>query len=212
MHNQPNSRLPGEGQPATQSAETLDSAALARRRALVQGLGKGGAALAVVAPIQSFAAPKLNTGQVCSLSGLQSGVTSHSPADSNICTGWPPTHFFTGKFATPFDWPTSGPSGPIDPATTTFKDVFGGSDTRRLLDILRLQSSSGVATPPTEDDTNKAYWIAAYFNSLISSNHWVYTPQQVLQQYNLPATRKTQPPGSLDYLDFYINYLSGRTA
>lgn len=200
MHNEPNSPLPGEGQGAAQAHETLNAAALARRRALVKGLGKGGAALAVVTPIQSYAIPKLNTGQVCSLSGLQSGVTSHTPGHASNCTGWPPSHFMSKGVAN--DWPAG-----IDPLTVTFNSVFGGTDNRLLLMVLRDASTDGTTTPPTQADIDKSYWIAAYFNAQIPSNNWVYTATQVVSQYQLYNTNPTQAEA---YLNFYKTYLSQR--
>lgn len=200
MHNEPNSPLPGEGQGAAQAHETLNAAALARRRALVKGLGKGGAALAVVAPIQSYAAPKLNTGQVCSLSGLQSGVASHDPATTATCTGWPPLHFIDSGKGMANDWPAG-----IDPASATFRSIFGGDDDRLLLKVLRdAWPTSGTGSQP---DIDKSYWIAAYFNAQIASNNWVYTSTQVVSQYQLYSTNPTQADA---YLNFYKTYLSQR--
>lgn len=199
MHNEPNSRLPGEGQPAVQAPEALNAAALARRRALIKGLGKGGAALAVVAPIQSYAVPKLNTGQVCSLSGLQSGVASHNPATTATCAGWPPTYFHA-KGGQAANWPSG-----IDPASATFSSVFGGSDNRLLLKVfLDGATDANPNGTPSQADVDKSYWIAAYFNAQIASNNWVYTKEQVVEQYNLPGT---QPEA---YLNFYKTYLSQR--
>lgn len=198
MHNEPNSRLPGEGQPAAEANEAQAPQSVARRRALLKGLGKGGAALAAVAPIQSFAVPKLNDGRVCSLSGLQSGVTSHTPSSATVCQGWPPAHFVAvSKFQEAFDWP-AGVGGVDAAATLTFADIFRGSDTRFVIDILRGRP------PVMSGDDEKRYWIAAYFNAWITSNNFAYSPGAVISQY-----QNTAKAG--DYLNFYMTYMSQRT-
>lgn len=200
MHNEPNSRLPGEGQDTAQACETLTTPALARRRALVRGLGKGGAALAVVAPIQSFAVPRLTDNRICSLSGAMSAVNSHAAAGT-VCSGYMPTHYYAPnpKFSTimdPKNWPTSStywPTGQTD-QTLTFSLIFGGSDGRLVIEIFGSTSTA---------DIDKKFWIATYFNAMLYETaplYFPYTPSQVQSQYN-----GTQ---SAAFLQFYKDYLS----
>ncbi len=199
MHNEPNSRLPGEGQDTAQAPETLTTSALARRRALVKGLGKGGAALAVVAPIQSFAVPRLTDNRICSLSGAMSAVNSHT-ANGTVCSGYMPTHYYkASKVPTimdPINWPTSTPNWPAGQTdgTLTFSFIFGGTDGRLVIEIF---GSTATA------DVDKKFWIAAFFNSMLFETaplYFPYTPSQVQAQYN-----GTQ---SAAYLQFYKDYLS----
>lgn len=191
MQNEPKSRLPGEGQFPAKTREALDAAAQARRRALVKGLGRGGAVLAAVAPIQSFAVPKLNPEHACTLSGMMSGVASHSPTGGPGCQAWPPEHFYTpdikamGRMAQ--NWP-AGVGGNDASVTLTFSGIFGGADTRPVLYILRLQDV-------VSGDDRKRVWITAYFNAWISDNNFPYTPAQVVSQFNGPSAE--------DFVQFY---------
>jgi len=77
--------------------------ALARRRALIKGLGKGSAALAAAAPLASHATrdyvlnnPALGGNAYCSVSGFQSAAISFAPGQTTkTCAASPPSAFYT---------------------------------------------------------------------------------------------------------------------
>lgn len=72
-----------------------DAPDAARRRAILRGLGKGGAVLTAAAPMTSFAVGRVKTGdgKQCTVSGQMSAVMS-TAASQNACAAYHPTHFF----------------------------------------------------------------------------------------------------------------------
>lgn len=73
-----------------------DAPDAARRRAILRGLGKGGAVLTAAAPMTSFAVGRVKTadGKQCTVSGQMSAVMS-TAASQNACAAFHPTHFFS---------------------------------------------------------------------------------------------------------------------
>lgn len=204
MHNEPNSRLPGEGQTTVQSGEILSSTAQARRRALVKGLGKGGAALATVAPIQSFAAPSLLPGNtICSVSGAMSGVNSQHTGGTG-CEGYNPTHYFTQQVngggnvkVVAANWPAG-----LNASSLKVRDIFpSSSNTTPVLDALQ------VAPQPETAASDLAFWIAAYFNAKVyyktAPLNFPYTAAEVQAQFGDTANWPK-------YMTLYRGYLSGK--
>lgn len=94
MKRQDTSPLAANGE-ITDQVETSESTSLERRRALLSGLGKGGALVAAVAPVSSFAAGRVRTadGKQCTVSGQMSAVMSQA-ASVNPCAAFHPTSFF----------------------------------------------------------------------------------------------------------------------
>ena len=82
-------------------ADTSESTSLGRRRALLSGLGKGGALVAAVAPVSSFAAGRVRTadGKQCTVSGQMSAAMSQA-ASQLPCIAFHPTHFFSAETLT----------------------------------------------------------------------------------------------------------------
>lgn len=83
-------------------AETLTSAAIARRHMLLKGLGKGSAALAATVPLQTLASqsvftyngPGTATQIRCGVSGMTSGVHSRDVTTTQ-CMGYSPGYYKT---------------------------------------------------------------------------------------------------------------------
>ena len=75
-----------------------DAPDAARRRAILRGLGKGGAVLTAAAPMTSFAVGRVKTGdgKQCTVSGQMSAVMS-TAASQNACAAFHPTHFFNAE-------------------------------------------------------------------------------------------------------------------
>lgn len=82
-------------------ADTSESTSLGRRRALLSGLGKGGALLAAVAPVSSFAAGRVRAtnDKQCTVSGQMSAAMSQA-ASQLPCVAFHPTHFFSAETLT----------------------------------------------------------------------------------------------------------------
>lgn len=125
-----------------QGRPALDAQAAARRRLLLKSLGKGSAVVAAATPLASFAAPTMTTsGTMCSVSGFKSALASRTPASPLPCGGFAPSHFVgmdQGQLA-PRNWPLlvyPGAPGATGPADLQFRQVFGGTESRRMLEIL----------------------------------------------------------------------------
>lgn len=157
MHNESNSQLPGEGQVTAPAGDVLSSQALSRRRALIKGLGKGGAAVAAVAPIQSYALGSFASPRSCSVSGIGSGVTSHRPDGMKNCVGWAPTHFYSLKHGEALNWPQELAA---QSKTLKFNNLFTDSSSELVLNVL-------LGLP--SDDPVRRIWVTAYFNALIAT-------------------------------------------
>jgi len=97
MHRQDTSPNATAGDTSDQAAAS-DSTSLARRRALLSGLGKGGALLAAAAPVSSFAAGRVKTadGKQCTVSGQMSAMMSQN-ATANPCAAFHTTAFFASR-------------------------------------------------------------------------------------------------------------------
>ena len=186
-------------------AESLSSAAIARRRALLKGIGKGTAVLAATVPLQTLASQSVLTydGQhQCSISGMFSGVHSTTPSGAPTCQGYTPTRYQTLSF-----WPgynaNAGPptytSNTVDGITfnerTPFATVFGGGSSgndnaARLLTIV----TSGTPEP-------EQVWVTALLNAIKNPAgfNFPYTPSQVRAFYSSPQ--------AADALIFFRNYM-----
>lgn len=99
-----NTETPGSTEQV--KAETLTSAAVARRHMLLKGLGKGSAVLAATVPLQTLASQSVftynGTGTAtqirCGVSGMTSGVHSRDVTTTQ-CIGYSPGYYKT------HDWP-----------------------------------------------------------------------------------------------------------
>lgn len=188
MYNDPPSSQSSQGDKRSlASSRAMSSEALARRRMLLKGLGKGSAALAVVVPIQTLAATTIIGGtKLCTVSGVHSNIGSHNATgQQSECSGYQPSHY-----AMLANWP--GYSSP--PATTSntvgsitftendyFATVFGGGSTGN--NAAKLLTIVQTGSPASEQ-----VWVTALLNAIKNpiGFNFPYTPQQVLDFYNSP--------------------------
>lgn len=153
-----------------------------RRRALLKGLSKGGAALAVVAPIRTMAAPTIVGGtKLCTVSGVMSNVGSHATGLTGECKGYSPNYYKTlanwpGYVATPVPVATNIVDGITFTEGSKFATVFG-SGTNTLSLIAQLQTQSATS--------NEVVWIVALLNAIKNpaGYNFPYTPSQVRAFY-----------------------------
>lgn len=195
------------------SEQSLSASALARRRALFKGLGKGGAVLAASVPIQTLAGQTLLTagGQhQCSVSGMHSGVHS---AVTNVayCGGYSPgwwgqSQILNGKLCPKRTWPTLPNSWTYQTKckvvfTRSTLKVSGTSVSPTLFEVMCPTDS-----PNTQfSDTDEFHWICAWLNALSNSFNFPYTGQQVIDFYNNPAMYA-------DALLFFKTYMEQHTS
>ena len=167
--------------------ERLLSVAVARRRVLLRGVGKGAAVLAATVPIQTLASQSVLTVDgmhQCTVSGMQSGVHSATPTGTPTCRGYKPSRYGTLSF-----WPGYA-AGPPPHATNTvgsitfnetafFANVFGSGSSSgnpaRLINIV----TSGSPEP-------EQVWVTALLNAIKNPAgfNFPYTPSQVLAFYS----------------------------
>ena len=203
MHNDPSSSQSSQIDTQSPVLSRVSSGAksgesLARRRALLRGLGKGSAALALVVPIQTLAVTTIVGGtKLCTVSGVQSNVGSHHPGTVTTCQGNSPTYFQTLA-----NWPGVSSSTPsrktntVDGITftqvSTFAFVFGSGSSTALKDI--LAAASPPSPPPTQTTLDEAAWVTALLNALKNTSgfNFPYTPSQVRAFYTGGGTLKVQ--------------------
>ncbi|MDO8263480.1 MAG: hypothetical protein Q7T21_09650 [Gallionella sp.] len=188
----------GQGKPDTHSF-----AAIARRRILLQGVGKGAAVLAATVPIQTLAGQSVLTPgglHQCTISGAHSGVHS-TTTTTTVCGGYSIAHWAAGNAngnGPPSNpWPTL-PS-PWTHTTSTNLVLISSSLTGALIRVMRLSPTSP-----------EAHWICAWLNALweeqhLGSLHFPYTGTQVLAYYNLGSGNPTY----VDALAFFTTYMEG---
>lgn len=174
------------------SSGTLSSESLARRRALIKGLSKGSAVVALAVPIQTLAANTIVGGQLCTISGAQSNAGSQKTGPVTTCSG-----FSSSYYADLTKWPGYTP-GNNPPATasaifngytekSTFASVFGdGSSNGQQAWLFNIIKSG---SPPSE-----RVWITALLNAIKNQQqpgflYFPYTPTEVLALYKNPTLR-----------------------
>ena len=180
--------------------ECLSSVAVARRRVLLKGVGKGAAVLAATVPIQTLAGQSVLTTDLnhqCTMSGAHSGVHS-ATMTTTVCGGYNIAHWAAGGGGNSPPLPNTWPSlpSPWTFATRTSLVLTSSTLTTTLIQVLR-------ASP-----TPEAHWICAWLNALWDEqhpgiHHFPYTGAQVLAFYNLGSANATYT----DALSFFTNYL-----
>ena len=174
----------------------LSSAAVARRRILLKGVGKGAAVLAATVPIQTLA------GHGCGMSGkLSAGPHSNKPDITPCSAGFPPAYW--GAVA-PLS-PLSKLAEPLNKWRYDHNEMlsvkFPRTYLRRdvtLFDVMRNVNGVYESIP-------ERHWIAAYLNAL-NVTGFPYKPLQVLGFYN-------QGVGSPTYdnaLRFFTDFMETR--
>ncbi|MDO9314150.1 MAG: hypothetical protein Q7T97_06360 [Burkholderiaceae bacterium] len=200
------------------SSESLSAGALARRRALFKGIGKGGAVLAASVPIQTLAGQTLLTagGQhICSVSGMQSGVRS-ATTNVAVCGGYSPGWWAqstdeAGKI--PKRWPSTLEHGWN--YTTPCKTVFVGSTLTYILKndtTIRYPSLFQVMSAKDKDckfsDTDEFHWVCAWLNAITHSFSFPYSGDQVIAFWNAGPSSDTYK----DALSFFKTYMEKHDA
>ena len=194
------------------TSETLDqlsSMAVARRRALLRGVGKGAAVLAATAPLQTLAGQSLLTfdgKHQCSVSGQHSGVHSATPSSTLTCSGFNPNYWGqaaavngNGNGASPLrTWPTD--------YKQKFINIFTHSGFNNSITLFQVMQNNGQFT-----NADERHWLCAYLNALSSVTsglNFPYTAAQVLAYYNAGKGSKVY----LDALKFFTDYMETRTS
>ena len=193
MNKPPSKQSPDSGAP------TLE--ALARRRLLLSGLGKGSVVLAAAAvPMHSLA----NTPTRCktdgqkgapvwaTCSGWHSAVGSRIPADTPVSQGNSCTHY-TDKTC----WPgyDSNPQKDASCVNKKHKDIFGGTDTRTCYDI--------VKNYPT---TDACHWVVAYLNAQTCvSKNFPYDKNEIVAHYSNAGS--SGYPSRTDCVGFFKTHM-----
>lgn len=184
----------------------LTSMAVARRRALLRGVGKGAAVLAATAPLQTLAGQSLLTfdgKHQCSVSGQFSGVHSATPRDTQTCSGFSPNYWGlaaagngNGNASPANTWPTD--------YRLKFIDVFTQSGFNPSITLFQVMENNGQFT-----NADERHWLCAYLNALASvasGLNFPYTAVQVLAYYNAGKGTKVY----LDALMFFTDYMETR--
>lgn len=162
------------------SSVSSSASALARRRMLLAGLGKGSAALALVVPIQTLAVTTIVGGtKLCTVSGVQSNVGSHPLGAPTTCQGNSPTYFGTLANWPGYDSASNPPkasftvNGVIFTNSSKFSDVFGSGVGTSLDTVVKTTSDNSV-------------WVTAWLNAVKNRFNFPYTPSQVVAFYTNP--------------------------
>ena len=195
MNRQDTSPLAANGE-ITDQVETSESTSLERRRALLSGLGKGGALVAAVAPVSSFAVGRVRTadGKQCTVSGQMSAVMSQA-ASINPCAAYHPTSFFdvvtvpidtlptTGGFRNSVE---NGSVGAYFNATDAVYYKRNSTEARKLTPANRPSgyntvglTASSILTGASVDsvlqvlhaasESDTAYFLAAFFSAALAA-------------------------------------------
>lgn len=184
-------------------AEVLSSAAVARRRILLKGVGKGTAVLAATVPIQTLAGQSLLTfdgKHQCSVSGMHSGVHSATPTDTAVCGGYSPGWYGQSNTdGTPKHWPSGvNYNAPVTSVFHNFRRTNDDGSTPTLFQVMDPKDKSGKFS-----NTDEFHWICAWLNALSHSFNFPYSGDEVLGFYNQgPASSAYQ-----DALTFFKDFM-----
>ncbi len=184
----------------------LSALAIARRRAVLKGIGKGSAVMVAAVPIHTLAANTiLGGGKLATVSGSQSVISSQQTGPQTISSGYAPSYYETVA-----NWPnytvSSSTKKSEDSATANsavngiavnpdekFKDIFGHGSRTKLLDILKNSPAS-----------DEAAWVTALLNAIKNPAgfNYPYSAPQVLAFYN-----DTNPLKVAQALAFFKGYM-----
>ena len=164
-------------------AETLSATAIARRHALLKGVGKGSAVLAATVSLQTLAGQSLLTfdgKHQCSVSGQHSGVHSATPKGTLRCGGYSPGWW--GQVEVNSNPKTPSRTWPTLPDSLSYNSKCNLVFTKQTL--LNDPTLFQVMENPLYASTDERHWICAWLNALSHSFNFPYTGQQVLDYYN----------------------------
>jgi hypothetical protein len=157
---------------------SLPSLAASRRRMMLKSLGRGSAVLAASVPIQTMAFTTLikNDGQICSISGMQSGAHSRPPT-TTACAGYSPgwwKQFDQRPHGVPHaHWPATlyTPPGTLQRTyDSPISGLFNGGKVPQnttLWDVARIHENS-----------EENHWLCAWLNAQTLSN-FPYTALEI---------------------------------
>jgi hypothetical protein len=182
-NNPDDGRSPG----AAPAAEPGNIPSLARRHALLKGVGKGAAVLAASVPIRTLAAPTTLTftadGRRCTISGAHSGVHSADTL-TLVCGGYAPSYWGKSSSTNPFKpacmWP-------VDSAAAC-KNTFANCSllvNNQQASLFQVVNNSAFATK------DEPHWVAAWLNATQKAFNFPYTAAEVLAFYNTGAGSAT---------------------
>lgn len=194
---------PAAGALQTPAADTDSGVSIARRRALLRGLGKGAALAGAATPLSGLATSgqrmkliKTNGNVVlCSVSGNMSVLVSASATSLPQCTGSQLGSYQSALARSPVKialalrtYPT-WPGGKLPGgaycmfgsvkrmASATFYDCFGSGSKVAIGDIVDLSSP-----------TDESYWVMAVLNANITAKY-PYSADDVVKQYQNATKR-----------------------
>lgn len=190
-------------------AEAMSTSAIARRRVLLKGVGRGTAVLAATVPLQTLAGQSLLTidrggRHQCSVSGMHSSVHSATPTNTPICGGFSPGWWGqTDTGTTPRrPWPILPIPNQSTGYLTKFNIVF------TWMTLTGNPNLFQVANPPGYNSTDQWHWLCAWLNALWSNQHpgtlnFPYSADEVLAFSQLPVSS----PAYSDALTFFKTYV-----
>lgn len=170
---------------------------IARRKAILRGLGKTAVIAGAATPLSSLAVQQLRYVQdgknrICSCSGMMSVMHSGAVADVEICEGFKPDYYkhdgngWNGTNVKANKWPTwpavngkvsfVGAGGLSYTPAALFSQVFGSGSNSKVGMLIN-------------DSGNEKHWIAALLNAQnpALADRFPHTVAEVIAQHNDPA-------------------------
>jgi hypothetical protein len=189
-------------QPLNSGASTVD--ALARRRLLLNGLGKGSVVLAAAAvPMHSLAYDSTiktitdgKNGHViwASVSGFQSAVMPSRADGAQIASGYNRAHY--ADKANWFGWGGTGGTSDVD---KPFNSIFTSSTLTTV--CFRVVNGNRFV------GSTELTWVVAYQNARKLST-FPYTPGEVVSLYNRAISNPTFAQNCEDFFKGYMESLA----
>lgn len=188
--------------PGSSEAGADDRARLERRHALLRGLGKGSALVAMAAPLQSYAARVITTnGTGCTVAGNQSAPVSQ-PAGAVVCSAFVPSHFIAKTTYSPIDDTAQTALGMSKATFKTFKSSLAGTvmPGTGCIGIKNSDTLCAKLAPSAWPSSLVGLLATAAFNSIFTTSTNLKTALQVLSEngddaYFLAAYFSASLPG-----------------
>ena len=182
--------------------------ALARRRVLLSGLGKGSVVLAAASvPMHTLAGTttrcKTDGAKAppawATVSGCQSAVGSRIPTDTPVSQGYHCSHYKDKTC-----WPGYTPTKDNSCANSKFKDIIGASSyygNWKCIDVITKAS-----------DSDECHWLTAYLNAQTCgmSKNYPYDKSEILNFYAYGGSKGYPAKG--DCVNFFKNFMESCTS
>jgi len=179
------------------------SAGFGRRDILLKGINKGAIVVSVAAPIQTLAGQSLLTfdgKHQCSISGMQSGVHSATPTNSQICGGYSPGWWGQStRYGKPKHWPAYVNYAASVTSVFQYSKLQNPNGTEPTLFQVMDPRNHGAQF----SNTDEFHWICAWLNALVNRFNFPYLAAEVLEFYNQGPASKTYQ----DALVFFKTYM-----